>query len=129
MTGAINQSRPTAVDCFVAGQPCLQHNGVLDEVAVYAQRYRRLRLQHTTKPLRRPQPQVPEIAVEGNGLGINDGDLSPASNDHTDFGSVDAASERSLGPLRSAIREPARCNFQVTRASRSVERMLAISPC
>ena len=34
-------------------------------------------------------PSGPEIAISGNGVDISDGDITPDSSDHTDFGSVD----------------------------------------
>ena len=37
-------------------------------------------------------PLVPEIDVRGNGTSIADGDTTPSTSDHTDFGSVDTSS-------------------------------------
>jgi hypothetical protein len=33
-------------------------------------------------------PPVPEISISGNGTVISDGDASPSTNDHTDFGAI-----------------------------------------
>ncbi|MDM8543957.1 choice-of-anchor D domain-containing protein [Desulfococcaceae bacterium HSG9] len=37
-------------------------------------------------------PGAPEMDVQGNGQSISDGDTTPATDDHTDFGSVDVTS-------------------------------------
>jgi len=36
------------------------------------------------------QQSAPEISIEGNNVDITDGDTSPSTGDHTDFGSIDA---------------------------------------
>lgn len=52
------------------GVNSLPRNSALDSGAAYAYRF----------------PRIPEISIQGNGAYITDGDLTPTSVDHTDFG-------------------------------------------